>query len=420
MSIELIMEEIKKMSADKVSQDTFSEKLKELTAAIEKRNADLETEIKTNVGSIDKTIEELKKDTQIQLANAVKEMGSAFVINRGEKGIEFPDAKTYGENFGEFLFKVRANSPELKALSENTGANGGYLVPPAWSNEILKLSLESAIVRGLGARQINLPSTSFDVPTLHSTSNSGSYRGGVQVYWGAEDTNIESLATQPKFGKVNLNVNKLIGYTEAYEDLTRDSFTAIGPLLQGIFGESIAFEEDYGFLNYDGVGKPLGILKAPCRCTVSRSTASQVHTTDVVTMLSRFCGKLDNAVWLANQTVLPYIYTLRDAAGNYIWMPGASGNISGRSPGTLYGIPLIITEKVPALGTEGDLILADFSQYLIGDLQGLRVEESTHFKFGTDKRVWKFVKRLDAKPWLNSAITPKLGGSTLSYFVTLV
>lgn len=420
MSVELILEEIKKMSTEKVSQDTFSEKLKEFGNTIEERNKKIENEIKTTHGTIEKTIEEMKADYQQELANAVKEMGKAFSAPRTNNGIEIPDVKTYGNSFGEFMFKVRANAPELKALSENTGANGGYLVPPAWSNEILKLSLEGSIVRGLGPRTINMPSTSFDIPTLHSTSNSGSYRGGVQVYWGQESTDIEALASQPKFGKLNLNLNKLIGYTEAYEDLNIDAFTAIGPLLQTIFGEAIAFEEDYGFLNYDGVGKPLGILQAPCRCTVSRGTASQIHTTDVVGMLARFCGRLDNAVWLANQTTLPYIYTLRDAAGNYIWMPGASGNISGRSPGTLYGIPLVITEKVPALGTEGDLILADFSQYIIGDSKGLRVEESTHFKFGTDKRVWKFVKRLDAKPWLNSAITPKLGGSTLSYFVTLV
>ena len=421
MSVDNILQEIQDLAGKKVDSGVFESKMAELKSALDTRTNAIAEEVKSTYGTIDKTIEAQKEEYKTMLAEAVKEMGKAFSTNNGKKeNDETPDIKTYGASFGEFLLKVKSNDMSLKVLAENVGANGGYLVPRQWSNNILSLGLENSFVRRLGAQQINLTSPSFDVPTIQSTSRSSSYYGGVNVYWGEETSNFENVASQPKFGKVSLNVNKMIGYTEAYEDFTRDSIISVGPMIQRMFGEAIGFEEDYVFLNGDGVGKPMGIFSSPCRATVSRGTASQIHTTDVINMMSRFCGNLDNAYFIANQTVLPYLYTLRDPAGNYIWMPGTSGNISGRSPGTLYGIPVIISEKVPALGTEGDFSLNDFGQYLIGDLQGLRIEESRDFKFGSDKRVWKFAKRLDGKPWISSAITPKLGGSTLSYHVTLV
>jgi hypothetical protein len=40
-----------------------------------------------------------------------------------------------------------------------------------------------------------------------------------------------------------------------------------------------------------------------------------------------------------------------------------------------------------------------------------------HFKFQNDQEVWRIVKRVDGQPWLDSAITPRAGGSTLSPFI---
>lgn len=96
------------------------------------------------------------------------------------------------------------------------------------------------------------------------------------------------------------------------EDLTRDAFIALSPLLERVFGQSLGLEENLAFYSGDGVGKPLGVVKAPCRATVSRGTASQIHATDFVNMLARFNGNMDNAVFIANQSTIPYVYTLRD------------------------------------------------------------------------------------------------------------
>lgn len=416
-SIEELLTEIKTLGDKKVSVEVFTGKIDELKAGIEKRNLEVAEEVKKTYGTVEEKMTKMAEEFSTKLTDAVKEMGKTFV-GSAKPDENQPDEKTYGKSFGEFLVKVRYNDQELKTLSENTGSTGGYLVPNAWSKNILSRSIESSIIRNQGVNRIIMPTPVFDIPAIKSTSQSGSTYGGIITYWGNEGTNLANSKTTPTFEKISLNLQKLFGYTESYEDMNADSITALGPLLQRLFSDSIAFEEDYQFINGNGINKPLGVVNAECRVTVSRSTASQIHTEDVINMLSRFSGRLDNAVWIANQSTLPYIYKLQDAAGNYIWFPGMSGAITGMSPGSLYGLPLIISEKAQALGTEGDLILGDWSNYIIGDKDGLRIEESSDYKFGEDKRAWKIIKRVDAKPWLKSAITPK-HGSTLSPFVTI-
>lgn len=403
---------------DKVSMEDFTKTLNEFRGQIEKRNKDVEEQLTKQYGDINERMEKAAKDFEEKLTNAVQEMGKAFKSSNGEGQKEKPDKEKYGEKFGNFLWKVKTNEMQLKQLSENTGADGGYLVPDYWANEILKIGIENSVVRNIGPKVFTMPGPKFEIPAVKSTSQSGSVYGGIITYWGNEATELQDGESSPKFGKVSLSANKLYGYTESSEDMVMDSMVAIGPLLMEMFGDAIGFAEDYEFINGDGVGKPLGVVSAPCRATVARGTASQIHTTDIVGMMARFSGKLDKAVWIANQTTLTYLLTLQDAAGNYILFPGASGNIAGASPGSLYGIPIVLSEKAQTLGTEGDLILGDWSNYIIGDLHGLRVEESKDYKFGPDVRCWKVVKRVEGKPWLDTTITPK-HGNTLSPFVLL-
>jgi HK97 family phage major capsid protein len=130
-------------------------------------------------------------------------------------------------------------------------------------------------------------------------------------------------------------------------------------------------------------------------------------------MMARFKGNMSRAKFFVNQSVLPYIYALQDPNGSYIWAPSAAAG----SPGTLYGRPIVVTEKLPALGTTGDVLLADMGFYLIGDRAGMSVMTSEHFKFQNDQMAYRVTKRVDGQVWLDSAITPRAGGSTLSPFV---
>ena len=351
---------------------------------------------------------ELEK-TKAELSEQVKK--SSFV------------APAVKESFGDFLVKARRGDAGLremtrKALGESTGVDGGFLVPEQFMNEVAQVRLENSVVRSAGARVINMNSNILKMPSLNVASNAaGSIFGGVAAYWTGEAET--KTASAPKFKQITLEANKLIGYVESSDELNNDAIVSMGGLLQDLFAQTIAFEEDAAFLTGNGVGKPLGILNAPATVAVTRTTASKVGTVDLVAMIARSYGRLADKVWIVNQSVLPEIYKLKDENSNYILLPASNSSIAGALPQTVYGIPVIVSEKLPALGTSGDIVLADMSYYLVGDRQQLTVDESIHVKFQTDEKSWRFVSRVAGQPWIDSAITPRNGGVTLSPFVKL-
>ena len=91
-----------------------------------------------------------------------------------------------------------------------------------------------------------------------------------------------------------------------------------------------------------------------------------------------------------------------------------------RPAGTLFGFPLYVSEKVPVLGTAGDISLVDPSQYGYAKRQGLEVGLSEHFLFDTDQIAYRFKLRHDAKSLWRAPYTQADGKSTkVSPFIIL-
>ena len=81
-------------------------------------------------------------------------------------------------------------------------------------------------------------------------------------------------------------------------------------------------------------------------------------------------------------------------------------------------MPLELSEYPAAIGSEGDVILADFSQYLIAEKEPEFVP-SLHVRFLFAEAVFRFLWRIDGQSAWASPITPKNSTVTQSPFVTL-
>ena len=66
----------------------------------------------------------------------------------------------------------------------------------------------------------------------------------------------------------------------------------------------------------------------------------------------------------------------------------------------------------------GDIIFADFSQYLMID-KGIDSVGSMHVQFLTDQMVFRFVYRVDGEPMWRLPVTPYKGTQAQSPFITL-
>ena len=80
---------------------------------------------------------------------------------------------------------------------------------------------------------------------------------------------------------------------------------------------------------------------------------------------------------------------------------------------------MFYSEHCSTLGSAGDLILANWGEYLEGTYQPFTGASSVHVRFVTHESVLKFWIRNDGAPWWRSALTPANGTATLSPIVTL-
>ena len=136
-------------------------------------------------------------------------------------------------------------------------------------------------------------------------------------------------------------------------------------------------------------------------------------------MLSRVImgDNFDGLVWVMSQSVLPQlIQMLNNTTSNQslVWVNQYAGGVVEKLPAKLFGIPIYFTEKVPVLGTAGDVMLLDMTKYLCGDRMNLQIEASPFPYFTTYQMTWRAVWRGDGQPWFDGAITLANGTTTLS------
>ncbi len=256
------------------------------------------------------------------------------------------------------------------------------------------------------------------VPYVDSTTNVGSVFGGMIFYWTPESGDI--TLTNAKFGRTKLEANKLTGGAAVPNELWSDAPALTSWLMQAV-PQGIAFYEDLAFLTGPGGGQPLGVLNSDALVVVDPKDGQALNsiiTGNVLEMFSRMLPtSLGRAVWLANQTCFEALMTLTIDVGTG-GAPIALVNINATPNMTMLGRPLILTEKLPAIGFEGCLCFIDFSYYLIGDRQAVSMETSEHARFLNDETLLRVIERVDGRPWIQNAFQP-LNGDPISPFVAL-
>jgi len=394
---------------------------------------------------VPKMAEEVKATPQIDVAATVKDAVDKAVTeaiaqfkaipaiervwNTEPEGRDRPETKSFGDwciavQRGDVKRLESLYSPTKAALAESDGITGGYLVPEEYSRDIMRVATEGAVVRPratiipMTAREWNVPALDYD----NTTSGQPHSLGGVVATWTEEaGTKTE---TEPAFKTIKLQYHELSGYTVASNMLRQDAGPMLSALLTNLFGQAIGWYEDYAFLNGSGSGQPLGVFKSGCLLAEVAASSTFVLS-DAAAMLEMFMSRQANGgVWVMHPKVLHLLVAMADgsgAANNVIWIPNARENL----PATLFGRPIIFSEKMPVLppasdaATKGGVLLADFSYYLIGARTGIQIDFSEHYKFINNQGTWRFTEYVDGQPWMSTYQTLADGSTTVSPFVTL-
>lgn len=420
-----------------MAEGQFSDVVKQYATNLHKADESIQTQVKEETQRV--LAEYLRENENTKGLEALKRGGTEAVTYAGNKFYQ-PKAMgaklnpdEYGGSLAQFLLDVSpkaAMTPELQqrhqalrnaAASSGEPASGGFLVPEAFRAELLSLSLENSVVRPR-ARVVPMETSRVIYPYIDDTSHASNVFGGVQGYWTPESGTMTDVAAT--FGRLALEAWKLTAFANVPNELIQDSAISFEAFIRSTFPQALAYFADVAFLSGNGAGQPLGVFTAgnTARVSVAKESGQAADTIvweNIVKMYSRMLPQsLGSAVWVVSPDVFPELATMAlsvGTGGGPVWLNSGVGG----PPATILGRPVIVSEKVENLGDQGDINFVDFSYYLVGDRQAMTVSSSEHFRFQNGETSFKFVERLDGRPWLQSALTPRNGGPTLSPFVTL-
>lgn len=347
------------------------------------------------------------------------------------------DPKRGFANIGDFASQVKAvhqsgMSEGLRILAavgsptqqQGVGADGGFLVPPAFSNSIYEgLTKEAdSLTEMCDKYTIPYGVESMTFPADAETSRAdGSRAGGIQGYWKSELS--ELTGSKVELREMTLHPQELYVFVFASDKLLRNS-SVLAQYINKKATDEIKFKVNNAIISGTGVGQPKGILNAGCRVAVSKESGQAADTIvrqNIQKMWQRtLATSQKRGVWFYENSTFEQLSSISLSVGTGgvpAYMP--PGGLSGAPYGTILGRPAMPLEYCPAVGDEGDLIFADMQAYALGMRGGVESAMSMHLKFDFAQTAFRFTFEIDGQPWLESAITPFTPSGTTSKTQTL-
>jgi len=324
---------------------------------------------------------------------------------------------------------VKALYGDTKAtgLNEFADSEGGVMAPLQFAAGIWTRSLDN---------DFNILSLMNPIPTTGNTVKvrarqdksrvDGSRDGGVLAYWNGEAAQYSKV--KPTYRTIDLRLEKLTLLIPATEELLEDS-TAAESEISDVAARELRFKCNDAFFRGNGTGMPLGLLNSPAKVTVAGAGNGANNTVTAINVdnmwMQRAKPSGEGYVWLANQAVegqlqrMFYTGTTANTYGaTFAYVPGSAFNGAGLP--MLKGKPVYYNEFCEDLGTEGDIILIDPSQYAVAvKANGITQQTSIHFLFDTGEVLFKFYMRMDARPYWEAPLTRYKGTNSLSPILTL-
>jgi HK97 family phage major capsid protein len=307
--------------------------------------------------------------------------------------------------------------------NETIDAEGGFLVQEDFAPELLTRTFEDdEILKRCDT--VPVSSSRLVMNGVVDDNRKGGPAGmGVLVYRVAEAQGFNFSTI--KFRRVELNMNKLIGGYKATDELLEDA-AALQSQVNNLFPTAFSWRMANEVLNGTGAGQFLGINTSGVVVVAPKDAnqiAGTITTSNVLKMKSLLWTRSrKNAVWLVGPDVEAVLETLT--------IPGPTGTagalyiaagVNGNKYAMLQGMPVIPVEQTAALGTQGDIMLVDLSQYVIGERNGSepKFASSIHVAFMTDEQVFRWTLRNDGQPYWDKPVTQNNSVNMVSPFVVL-
>lgn len=259
------------------------------------------------------------------------------------------------------------------AMSAGSGVGGGFLLADDMADDIIELLRPYSVMRRIGAIEVPIPRGTMRTPRIDVGVSSGYVAEGRAI-----------PASALKTGQVVLVGRKLATLVVLSNELSTFSadvgvFNADQVILNDMLA-SMGQVEDDKFLRGSGAqAEPLGIVNQVASTNKFNANAT-INVANVVADLGKAITKLRTAnvkfvrpVWIFSGRTEVFLQTLLDSNNNFVFR-------SEIENGRLLRWPFHSTENIPSnlgAGTDESLIiLADASEIMLGDVNGISVDRS--------------------------------------------
>ena len=321
------------------------------------------------------------------------------------------------------LLKNKYNSVQKTDMTQAGTTTGGFMVPVEYISRLLSVEGYEGVtypnrvsVIPTAVRVVNLPLLD---QTLSPTGLNSAFYGGVQLQVLAEDS-APSDYTQPAFKQLSLTVQKRIAVTQVSNELLRMSPISVEGLINNLYRRASIAHIDANVLVGSGSNEFYGIVNNAATVSIKRTAAGKVNLADLASMWAAFkpMAGSDNSpsvAWIMNPAAIGQLPIAGSPNHLAFLMQGAQVPFSL----SLFGIPILRSEALPALGQSGDVLLVDLAAYAVAIGQEVTVDASSHYGFTSDSTFYRLTWLAQGKPMITAPITLLDGVTQVSPFVEL-
>lgn len=278
---------------------------------------------------------------------------------------------------GFFQAIMQNDHVAMKALSEGTAADGGYLFPDEFRAEIIRDIEEQPHMRQ-EVTVVPMKRDIMKIPTLTS---------GPKVTWTAE--NAAKSTTTAAFNEATLTVKKMAAIMYLSDELVEDSDQIdIVKFIVQLFAEAIGTEEDRVITVGNGTTEPTGYNTSASPGTRTCSgNLSYANMTDLEFDLP--AKYHPNAKFYAHRNNIRELRKMLDSYGRPLWQDP----IALKQPATWHGYPVVEDNNLP----ESTIVFGDLKKaYWLGDRKAMtvKVTQDSETAFTHDQTAVRVVCRI--------------------------
>jgi len=225
----------------------------------------------------------------------------------------------------------------------------------------------------------------------------GTYATGAWVSELAADSEKEPAMAEVTFNSYTLSS----GLVTVSWELLQDSSINLDALLADQLAARIGRALDTAITTGNGSGQPTGFLHAagstgiPAGNISTAANASALALDDLINainVLDVAYQSRQGVHWAMNSSTLTSLRKLKDSQARYL----VNDAVNGAAP-TILGYPVIIAPQMANIGTGNkSVVLADFSKYVIRQVQGTTLKKSDDYLFNKRATVFAAMARYDA------------------------